>query len=243
MSTPGFDGAGDGWITSPADPRLVVLWPGAEDYGDDLAFPLWCAMVQCSEFAPEVTASGYARQVVTAFSPGFIGTLVASYGDGTVTWTVEVLNDTEEDLSAFRPVVAPGLIEAPYRPTAAVFLEVPGGTGSTFRMSPNGALDLSWAGSWPDGTTLDFAITGPAGAVPPGPAVLGEIPDHWVAAQVLQCRALVRAGIVGDQDRTGADGEGVVVFPMDWTVKSLLRPRKGKPYFGHNRRQEVMVDG
>ena len=118
---PDYDGAGAGWITDPADPRLAVLWAGAADYGDQLAFPLYCAAVQCANFAPTL-------------------------------------------------------------------------------------------------------------------AVGATVPDNWVAAQVLQCRALVRAGIVGDGDRAGIDGgEGVVVFPLDWNVKSLLRPRRGRPYFGGKR--------
>ena len=119
LPDPDYDGAGDGWITDPADPRLAVLWAGAADYDDLLAFPLYVSAVQCANFAP----------------------------------------------------------------------------------------------------TLDV------GAV---------VPENWVAAQVLQCRALVRAGIVGDGDRTG-DIEGVVVFPMDWTVKALLRPKRGRPYFGGRR--------
>lgn len=121
VMAPEFDGAGEGWITDPADPRLVVLWAGAEDYGDQLAFPLYCAAVQCANFAPTL-------------------------------------------------------------------------------------------------------------------AVGATVPDNWVAAQVLQARALVRAGIVGDGDRAGIDGgETVAVFPLDWTVKALLRPRKGRPYLGGRR--------
>lgn len=61
------------------------------------------------------------------------------------------------------------------------------------------------------------------------------VPDNYVAAQVMQCRALVRAGIVGDGDHGGGYEETVTVFPMDWTVKALLRPRRGKPYFGGRR--------
>lgn len=57
-------------------------------------------------------------------------------------------------------------------------------------------------------------------------------PVNWVAAQALQTRALVRAGVVGSGDQAGGYGETVTVFPMDWTVKNLLRPKRGKPYFG-----------
>lgn len=60
------------------------------------------------------------------------------------------------------------------------------------------------------------------------------VPDNWVAAQIMQARALVRAGVVGAGDRMGVE-EGVTVFPLDWTVKQLLRPRRGRPYFGGRR--------
>lgn len=61
------------------------------------------------------------------------------------------------------------------------------------------------------------------------------IPDHYVAAQVMQARALVQAGIVGPGDQAGGYGDAVTVFPMDWAVKNLLRPRRGRPYFGGRR--------
>ena len=120
MSTPTYDGYGAGWITDPADARLAVLWAGSVDYGDELAFPLYVAQVQCAEFAP---------------------------------------------------------------------------------------------------TLADGA----------------PVPENWVAAQVLQTRSLVRAGIVGGGDQAGNYGETVTVFPMDWQVKNLLRPMRGRPYFGGNR--------
>lgn len=55
------------------------------------------------------------------------------------------------------------------------------------------------------------------------------VPSAWRLAQALQARALARAGIVGTDNQTGIYGEGVTVFPMDWTVKALLRPKRGKP--------------
>lgn len=64
----------------------------------------------------------------------------------------------------------------------------------------------------------------------------GVIPENYVAAQVLQCRDLVRAGVVGDQGSTGGYEDVVTTFPMTWHVKNLLRPRRGKPYFGGARR-------
>lgn len=108
------------WVTDPDDPRLAVLWPGSEDLGEDVVFPLAVARIQCEEFA---------------------------------------------------------------------------------RTLAEGA----------------------------------PVPDNWVTAQIMQARALVRAGIVGSGDQIGEDGLVVSVYPMDRTVKALLRPRRGRPYFGGRR--------
>lgn len=51
------------------------------------------------------------------------------------------------------------------------------------------------------------------------------VPSRLVLAQIMQARALFNASIAGSGDRMGIDGQGVTVFPMDWTVKNLLRPR------------------
>lgn len=52
------------------------------------------------------------------------------------------------------------------------------------------------------------------------------LPDSYLHAQVLQARALHRAGIAGRDGEMGVlDGMSVTVFPMDWTVKNLLRPK------------------
>ena len=64
-----------------------------------------------------------------------------------------------------------------------------------------------------------------APAIPEGQ----EAPENYVAAQVLHARSLVRSGIAGSGDTTGIGTETVTVFPMDWTVKQLLRPRRGRP--------------
>ncbi len=51
------------------------------------------------------------------------------------------------------------------------------------------------------------------------------VPDAYRLAQAMQARALWRAQRAGSGDAIGADGLSVTVFPMDWTVKALLRPR------------------
>ena len=105
--------------------------------------------------------------------------------------------------------------------------------------SGDARLDILWSGALdyaPD--YLDFVLhcaavqcAAFAPAIPDGQPV----PQNYVAAQALQARALARAGVAGSGDQTGGYGDTVTVFPMDWQVKNLLRPRKGRLYFGGNR--------
>lgn len=59
-----------------------------------------------------------------------------------------------------------------------------------------------------------------------------EVPARYIRAQVQQARALWRSLSAGDDNGLGPDGLTVTVFPMDWTVKALLRPRRGRPVIG-----------
>jgi len=59
-----------------------------------------------------------------------------------------------------------------------------------------------------------------------GPTIPIPVPDTYVLAQVFQARALYRSALSGAGDAVGVDGLSVTVFPMDWTVKNLLRPRR-----------------
>jgi len=59
-----------------------------------------------------------------------------------------------------------------------------------------------------------------------GPTIPNPVPDTYVLAQIMQARALYRSMLAGSGDAIGADGLSVTVFPMDWTVKNLLRPRR-----------------
>lgn len=58
-----------------------------------------------------------------------------------------------------------------------------------------------------------------------------DVPERYRQAQALQARALWRSQKAGSGNTIGGDEYGVTVFPMDWTVKALLRP-PGKPVVG-----------
>jgi len=57
-----------------------------------------------------------------------------------------------------------------------------------------------------------------------------DVPARYILAQALQAKALSTAGFAGGNDQVGGYGEGVTVYPMDWQVKNLLRPRQGRPF-------------
>ncbi|MEV7972862.1 hypothetical protein [Cellulomonas sp. NPDC089187] len=53
--------------------------------------------------------------------------------------------------------------------------------------------------------------------------------DRHKLAQIMQARALYRSLAAGSGDQLGGE-DGVTVFPMDWTVKNLLRPKRARRY-------------
>lgn len=89
--------------------------------------------------------------------------------------------------------------------------------------------EWQWAGDGQVEAALSAAADQCA-AFAPDPAGTGDvqIPERFKLAQVMQARALYRAGLVRQDNQIGVDGQTVTVFPMDWQVKALLRP-KTKP--------------
>lgn len=215
-------GVAGSWVTDPSDPRLGMLWPGGSGYGEDLAFLLAVARAQCEAYAPALTGTEAAPWESTDFASGFSGTLTASRDDGAVTWAVEAINGTGADLTE-ATTIAESVPEA-YRPAVTAYFEV--ASGGSVAMGSDGSLTWAPGGdsaTWPDGLQMVALLNAPGTATAPV-----VVPDRYVAAQVLQTRALVRAGIADTGDMTGGYGETVTVFPMDWQVKALLRPA-GKP--------------
>jgi hypothetical protein len=69
-------------------------------------------------------------------------------------------------------------------------------------------------------------------AFAPSQAVGVPVPIHFRRAQLLQARNSWNAGKVDPSGQVGADGFQITIFPMDWAVKALLRPKVGKPVIG-----------
>jgi hypothetical protein len=60
-------------------------------------------------------------------------------------------------------------------------------------------------------------------------APVGGVPVHYRQAQLMQARAIWQSTKANTQDQLGTDGFVVTVFPMDRTVKNILRPHRGVP--------------
>ena len=58
------------------------------------------------------------------------------------------------------------------------------------------------------------------------PAFTGTVPLHYVQAQLMQARAIYQSVIANQQDNVGVDGFQVRVFPLDFTIRALLRPKR-----------------
>lgn len=68
------------------------------------------------------------------------------------------------------------------------------------------------------------------------PALVGApvtIPDSWRLAHQMQTQNLYNASRVDAQGGIG-DGDTFVIrpHPLDWQVKALLRPNRGRPHVG-----------
>lgn len=97
-------------------------------------------------------------------------------------------------------------------------------------------LDVK-AGEWRDAAQLDddvltqylAAAYVQCVAFLPDPALVPyptPIPETWKLAQVMQARALFRSLKSGNDNTMGGGDFTVTVWPMDWTVKNLLRPKR-----------------
>lgn len=109
----------------------------------------------------------------------------------------------------------------------------PGGSGPSW-VTPEEVE--SWVAIWPDAAELEDEVlalfltaaweqcSSYAPALPEGQ----DVPSTWRLAQVMQARALYRNATAGRDDQITSEGYTVTVYPMDLTVKNLLRPKRGR---------------
>ena len=70
--------------------------------------------------------------------------------------------------------------------------------------------------------------TAKAQCVAYAPALLlgAQVPVTYVQAQLLQARAIYQSVIANQQDSVGVEGFQVRVFPLDFTIRAMLRPKR-----------------
>lgn len=89
-------------------------------------------------------------------------------------------------------------------------------------------LDVEWADRPDDDVAQELLDASHVACLAFLGAEPAEVAANHKLAELLQARSLHRAGYVGSGNAAGGDFP-VTVFPMDWTVKSLLRPQPGIP--------------
>lgn len=65
-------------------------------------------------------------------------------------------------------------------------------------------------------------------AYAPALAAGADVPASWRLAQVMQARNISNAGAAGTSGENDGSSYGLTTFPLDWQVKQLLRPRRGR---------------
>jgi hypothetical protein len=56
-----------------------------------------------------------------------------------------------------------------------------------------------------------------------------DVPASWRLAEVYQARSRYTALLAGNDGNVGVGEQTFPVFPLDWQVRQLLRPKRGKP--------------
>lgn len=59
-----------------------------------------------------------------------------------------------------------------------------------------------------------------------------DVPASWKLAEVYQARSRHVAVLGGAENQIGAEGSTITTFPLDWQVRQLLRPKRGRPSIG-----------
>jgi len=57
-------------------------------------------------------------------------------------------------------------------------------------------------------------------------AVGAPVPERYTQAQLTQARALYQSTIANQNDQVGIEGFTVRVFPLDFTIRAMLRPKR-----------------
>jgi len=60
----------------------------------------------------------------------------------------------------------------------------------------------------------------------------GVAPVNYRQGQIMQARNLWQSIKSDPGGNIGPDGMAIPTFPLDWVVKAVLRPKRGRPSFG-----------
>lgn len=97
-----------------------------------------------------------------------------------------------------------------------------------------GWLTLEQArGEWADAPLDDLLLfqileTAKEQCIQYGPALAADavIPQRYVQAQLMQSRAIYQSVLANQNEQIGIDAFAVRVFPLDFTIRAMLRPKR-----------------
>lgn len=105
-------------------------------------------------------------------------------------------------------------------------------------MAFNGWMDLDTARAWWSDAPADDAMlymilrnarTAIEAWAPKLPADSPAPPAHYTQGQLLQAQAIATLGQTNPQEEVGFEQMSTRVYPLDWNIKQLVRPRSAVP--------------
>lgn len=201
------DSAQDEWPDAPVD----------DDGGtDQLADLLAAAKDAVLAYAPDSDAAAPAEYTATSVEPD-VATLTLTPSGGLVSASVDIpgagaFND--EVLFAIPAAYVPAAYVSATSRDARVNVYTSEGSIATLRV-------LAAAG---DPATLSLAWA------PVTP--FGDVPVGWRLAQLKQAQNIWNASKASPTGDFDGGQYGLSTFPLDWAVRQLIRPKRGKPVIG-----------
>lgn len=162
----------------------------------------------------------------TLEDPGTWDTIESTYGDATIdAGTVELtLPDLDQPgILSISMTLIDGAARTACEPVRIV-VEDPEDGWLTLDQTR-----LEWVDAPGEDVTLYSLLHSARVACEEFAPVVDVVPEHYRRAQLLQAIGVWNSSRATSADRLGAGEFSVTVFPLDWNVKQLLRPKAGLP--------------
>lgn len=163
-----------------------------------------------------------AREAVLAFAPATTETAPTPVTLTDGAWTVDLSGSgdvVQAILTATEAGVASFVIPEEFRPVG-----LPGVTNGTTVTYFSGAGVLDATADAPATVTMLWTAATPSEEAP--------VPDGYPMAQLLQAKNIWNSGKASPSGDFDGGQYSLTTFPLDWQVRQLIRPKRGRPVIG-----------